>query len=161
MANRSPSPELLCQFGDMLLKSNKHPEVIKLMEAVALHEATPTPQTFALIAVIAGDIVYGSIFLLPSCLVWGSNTRKYMFFCVRFKEAVGASSFPRVGDTWRPPGNRTNRGFPSQGPFCCLQWGSWQDGRKPGTAPSPGHWAAPGGWAEARLGCVLAGMDQK
>lgn len=30
-----------------------------LMEAAAFHKTTPTPQTFALVAVTAGDIVYG------------------------------------------------------------------------------------------------------
>lgn len=45
--------------GDRLLKSVKHPEIIMLMEAAAFHKTTPTPQTFTLIAVIAGDIVYG------------------------------------------------------------------------------------------------------
>lgn len=59
MANRSLSTVLLRQFGDRLLKSIKHPEIIMPVEAAAFRETTPTPQTFALIAVIAGDIVYG------------------------------------------------------------------------------------------------------
>lgn len=143
--------------GDRLLKSIKHPEIIMLMEATAFHKTTPTPLTFALIAVTAGDIVYGQhIFVaLVSCV--SSCTRKCMFFRVWYQGAAGASSFPRVGDTWRPPADRPSRGFPSQGPFSCLQWGSWQDKRKAGTAPSSRHWVAHGdglrpGWDV----CLLA-----